>query len=116
MEKQIIENWHKNKEIIKNDIINFIEEEDYISYDHLVEIVWERTIADYEDYNVHKFDLDESYSGDLVFLYRNGGDIFIVVIGYGSCSVCDALVAAGSNIDDLMTLALHIAQRTKLLD
>jgi hypothetical protein len=74
---------------------------------------------------VHQID-DGDYQGTLVFVIGAKGyqpsEYWYVKVGYGSCSGCDALEnirsysgvsPTQSQIDDYMTLALHILQGIK---
>lgn len=42
-----------------------------------------------------------SYHGDIVYLVRQGQREGVLVVGYGSCSGCDALQAAMGDSDDI---------------
>jgi hypothetical protein len=46
-----------------------------------------------------------SYQGDHLVLLRDGERWGFTVIGYGSCSGCDALEAAGENVREVQALA-----------
>jgi hypothetical protein len=46
-----------------------------------------------------------SYQGDLLFLLRDGEQFGFLVVGYGSCSGCDSLEAAGENVEKVQALA-----------
>lgn len=74
---------------------------------------------------VHQID-DGDYQGTLLFVIAAKGyqpsDYWYVKVGYGSCSGCDTLRAISgysdeaptkSQVDDYMTLALHVVQRIK---
>ena len=77
---------------------------------------------------VHKID-DGDYQGTLVFLIGGIGyqpsDYWYVKVGYGSCSGCDTLERirgygeekpTPGQVEDYMTLALHIVQRLKKIE
>lgn len=48
------------------------------------------------------------YQGDYVFLVRSGERLGVVVVGYGSCSGCDALEGACDDQAELEALAWSI--------
>lgn len=50
-----------------------------------------------------------SWSGDLVYLLKNGNKFGFTVLGYGSCTVCDALQAC-ANKEDVDELKADIAR------
>lgn len=69
------------------------------------------------------------YQGTLVYVIGEGGyqpdQYWTVKMDYGSCSVCDTLQAIRGNsfgsptkeqVDDYMTLALHIVQQIKEIE
>lgn len=56
-----------------------------------------------------------TYQGDMVAILKDENRTGIVVIGYGSCTACDALQAAylqGENSDDWQDL-IDLAEQTK---
>jgi hypothetical protein len=74
---------------------------------------------------IHQID-DGDYQGTLVFVIGSAGyqpsDYWYVMVSYGSCSGCDTLEAirnysselpTADELDQYMTLALHIVQRLK---
>mgnify|MGYP001560150875 CR=1 FL=1 len=85
---------------------------------------------DYEEPNphpekIHTID-DGNYQGTLLYIIPSNeyqpDRYFYVFVGYGSCSGCDTLEAIRSysddlptskQVDDYMTLALHIVQNIK---
>jgi hypothetical protein len=102
------------------------------SYEDIVKYVVE-TVTDPDDYysldpaRIHRID-DGDYQGTLLFIIAATGyqpsKYWAVYVGYGSCSGCDTLQAIQDNgewgekpndkqIDDYMTLALHIVQGLK---
>jgi hypothetical protein len=79
---------------------------------------------------VHEVD-DGDYQGTLVYVIGATGyqpsDYWYVRVSYGSCSGCDTLEGIKSDgdygeamnegqLDQLMTLALHVVQRLKAMD
>lgn len=74
---------------------------------------------------IHQID-DGDYQGTLIFLIAAGGykpcDYWYVKVGYGSCSGCDTLQGISGysddpptdeQVNDYMTLALHVVQGLK---
>ena len=52
-----------------------------------------------------------SYQGDLVYvLKRDDGEFGVLIVGYGSCSGCDALQACGNLVDKIIQLRDSIAE------
>lgn len=101
-------------------------------YKSIVRTVVE-AVSDEDSYNdidpdrIHEID-DGDYQGTLVYVIAAKGyqpcDYWSVRVGYGSCSGCDTLEAIGrygndepsdSQLDDYMTLALHVVQNLKPL-
>lgn len=101
------------------------------SYAELVKSVVE--ILHTDDYGsidparIHSID-DGDYQGTLVFVIAASGyqpyDYWYVKVSYGSCSGCDTLQSISGysdsppneeQINDYMTLALHIVQGLKLM-
>ena len=77
---------------------------------------------------IHEID-DGEYQGTLVFVIAETGYqpsvYWYVMVGYGSCSGCDTLegirrydsgTPTKQQVDDYMTLALHIVQQLKRMD
>lgn len=73
--------------------------------------VTEKYGTDYEElvgswgHEVLSFDTIGSYQGDHLVLLRDGDRYGIVVIGYGSCSGCDALQAVGPRWSPCVTVS-----------
>jgi hypothetical protein len=101
-------------------------------YKSLVRVVVE-AVSDHDKYNdidpdrIHEID-DGDYQGTLIYIIAAKGyqprDYWSVRVGYGSYSGCDTLKAIGcygegapsdSQLDDYMTLALHVVQNLKPL-
>lgn len=91
-------------------------------------------LVDENDYDcpdpsrIHQID-DGDYQGTLVFVIAARGyqpsDYWFVKVSYGSCSGCDTLESirgysddapTESEVDDYMTLALHIVQGIKKME
>ena len=100
------------------------------NYEEIVKSVV-RVLVDDEEYEtpdperIHSID-DGDYQGTLVFVIAGSGyqpsTYWYVKVSYGSCSGCDTLEAIHSwndepptkeQLDDYMTLALHIVQGIK---
>lgn len=64
---------------------------------------------------VVEWEVTGSYQGDYVVLVRDNARYGFVVIGYGSCTGCDALEGCGG-IDDVLTLCEQILQSIKWAD
>lgn len=69
------------------------------------------------DADIHEISTG-GYCGTLVYVIFINYSVYAINISYGSCSGCDSLQAAlgycdQPNLDDLMTLALHIVQSIK---
>lgn len=106
------------------------------NYKEIVKAVVE-ILHDEDDYNspdpgrITQIDHGE-YQGTLLYVIASGdyqpSDYWYVMVWYGSCSGCDTLqdiqdnypnyseIPTEKQIDDYMTLALHIVQRLKKMD
>lgn len=100
------------------------------SYEVVVKTVIELLARHIDDYGetpdperIHVID-DGDYQGTLLFVIGGDGyqpdNYWFVKVGYGSCSGCDTLQAisgysdeppTAEQLDDYMTLALHVVQR-----
>ena len=78
--------------------------------------------------NIHEID-DGDYQGTLLYIIPSGDyqpdSYWYVMVGYGSCSGCDTLEGIWGDddklpdkqqVEDYMTLALHIVQGIKVLE
>ena len=130
MIKEFVKDWEDNKETIREAFSKAHPE----SYKEIVKAVISAISAahdddyDYPDPDrIHQID-DGDYQGTLLFLIPAHGyqpsDYFYVRVGYGSCSGCDTLQAirdyedgppTEKQVNDYMTLALHILQGIKRL-
>lgn len=104
------------KDIVRN-VIKFME------IDYMMD---EGLINNPDPNRIHEID-DGDYQGTLCFVISEKGykpnNYYTVLVGYGSCSGCDTLKAirmddignkpTKEQIDDYMTLSLHIVQRLK---
>lgn len=137
MIKEFVELWEKNKSNLRESLAE--KKCEGISYESLVEmIVTEilndgRTELEYEDYDVKKMTVidDGDYQGTEIFIipqnvYQPNVDEYIYThTYYGSCSGCDTLlgivgysdeVPDEEQLNDLMTLCLHLLQRFKKME
>lgn len=128
MIKEFVEKWEQNKGKIR-EAVSAKHPDDY---QELVKIVVENLQLDseYESMDperIHKID-DGDYQGTLLFVIGAKGyqpsDYWSVQIYYGSCSGCDTLQRireykdedgppSPDQVDQYMTLALHIVQKLK---
>ena len=113
MLKYCVEQWEKNKENLR---VTFENIKDIFNYEAFSRIVIEKIFPEWEDYelNVHYYG---SYSGEVVFIIHSDTwsmeNLYLSHLYYGSCTVCDALLAAEESderVNDLMSLALHFVQ------
>src|SRR5262245_9078197 len=125
---EFVRKWEDNKEIIRQKF--------QVKHpDNYMEIV--RTVVDClasEDYghpdpaNIKELDFGD-YQGCLVYIIPETGyqpsTFWAVTVDYGSCSGCDTLegireysdgVPTSVQVNDYMTLALHIVQKIKRID
>ena len=126
MDKEFVERFNENK----GQLEEFFSKEHPGNYGDIVKAVVE-AIRGENKYDspdperIHEID-DGDYQGTLVYVIGDGGyqpnDYWYVKVFYGSCSGCDTLEAirgyqsdlpTESQIEDYMTLALHIVQGLK---
>lgn len=127
MDTRLVELWDKSRDNIRTRLVNEYDNIDEYK-DLLIIILTEFAKTEKEDFDVEDFHICEhrvgDYTGDIVFVYVFGyrywdPDLYICKIEYGSCSGCDSLLAAHSyndkekGVDALLTLCLHIVQRSK---
>lgn len=135
MINKIIKNWEDNKHLIREELKKS-HPHDYLS---LVKLVVSHVGEEIDDQyhsldpnRIHCID-DGEYKGAILFIigadYYQPHDYWYVMINYGSCSGCDTFefIKSGDygdygdnppsdqQIDDYMTLALHIVQGIKKL-
>lgn len=135
MNKQVIEQWERRKGRLMRYFANTPAHE-YYTYENLVKAVFTEVVTDSPcgqygvlTESITKID-DGDYQGTQLFLipmdkYQpDETDYYVTHSYYGSCSGCDALMGITEDIynlpneeqvKSLMTLALHIVQRTKVL-
>ena len=134
MEKEIIEQWEKNKPKLE-EYFKTTKQEEYSTYQSIVEKIFEICITKADSYNKWNYKNitcvdDGDYQGTQIFLipkdtYQPSADEYLVTnTYYGSCSGCDTLEAISryedglpseEQLKDYMTLALHLVQKTKYL-
>lgn len=130
METKFVERFDNKRNEIKETLAFLLDTcKDDIDYSDIVRIVIDAIHEDDGDPNpnaIHEID-DGDYQGMLLFVIPEDEwqpyDYWHVRVGYGSCSACDTLkgILYGSDdreqqINDLLTLALHIFQGLKKLD
>lgn len=124
MIKEFVDKWYENKDAIEKKLRE--EFNDYYSYKSLVEIVLGIVGEDILDVEkIHEID-GGGYQGILFYIIPekaySAEKFYYVCVEYGSCSVCDTLQGIEyeedkkQQIEDLMTLALHIVQNIKVIN
>jgi hypothetical protein len=137
MNNNIINLWEKNKESLQ-EYFTTTNQENYSSYKSLVKIIVEYILNNHkENYDIPMYDVehitvidDGDYQGTQLFLipeatYQpNSNEYLVIYTYYGSCSGCDMLQAINEyedglpnkeQVDDYMTLCLHLVQHMKPL-
>lgn len=137
MEQKFIDLWFKNKSRLKEELMNH-DDIEYCDYHELLEMTIKHIINNSETDDCEKFlnedkirKIDDGdYQGTLIFIipketYQPAEDeYYVTFIGYGSSSYCDTLQAIQygntyeskeAQIDDFMTLCLHMLERMKKL-
>lgn len=120
----IIEKWENNKGSLRK-WFNTKTSYDVDEYKKIVEAI-AHIILDYDEPKITEID-NGSYQGCSLFVIVDEGDTYyspeeylITYNYYGSCSGCDTLLhiigygddpLSEEQVDDLMTLSLHIIQR-----
>ena len=133
MIREFVAAWDKNKQNLRHYIASNRQGE-YDSYGKLVKALFREVINPYlSEYNcdifntekLHEID-DGDYQGSLIFLvprdtYQPSPEDYVMTFQYyGSCSGCDTLLGISQycddkypdkeQIDDYMTLCLHLLQ------
>lgn len=134
MEQKFIDLWFKNKDKLKEALMNY-EDLEYCSYLDLFKLTIKNIInAGRTDYDkildedrIIEID-DGNYQGTLLFIIPRytyqpmESEYYITFVDYGSCSGCDTLLAIQADygyengeeqINDFMTLCLHMLERMK---
>jgi hypothetical protein len=142
MEKCFIKKWDENKGGLK-EYLKTLEKVDVDEYLKIVKIVVEKIINENEEaYGGYHFDTKKitqidngEYQGTLLFfipkdIYQpDEYDYIFTSVDYGSCSGCDTLLdilfsnyledgqkLSDSQVNDIMTLCLHLIQKIKWLE
>lgn len=128
--------WEKNKNKLE-EYLRTTPQSEYGSYKDLVRLIFnivintnERIYDQYDTENIVSID-NGDYQGTLIFIlhrenYQLGlsGYVFTSV-DYGSCSGCDTLLSisgyedglpSDEQVEDYMTLCLHLLERCKFMD
>ena len=137
MEQKFIDLWFKNKSRLKEELMNY-DDIEYCDYHELLEMTIKHIINNsetnyYEKFlnedKIRKID-DGDYQGTLIFIIPKAtyqpteDEYYVTFVDYGSCSYCDTLQAIQygntyenkeAQIDDFMTLCLHMLERMKKL-
>ena len=130
MENGLILQWEKNKHIIEKWFYE-LENASYTKYLDIVKFLFENVLKPNEDneFDVESITLidDGDYQGTYLFIipietYQpNAKEYYVTTVSYGSCSGCDTLQGIFDDsddidkqkVEDLMSLALHLVQKTK---
>lgn len=130
MVKEFVESWNKRKVELER-YIKETPQEKYSSYEELVKLLVEEIINPdcddwykYDSSKIHVID-DGDYQGMKVFLVPTDtyqpSQYLITSVYYGSCSGCDTLLGISQyedglptdgQVEDYMTLLLHLLQKT----
>lgn len=136
MIQEIVKKWDERKNNLES-YFRSAKQGGLLSYTDIVTKTFELVINDpensrYENYDITKITVidDGDYQGTQIFIIPKDtyqpsiGDYLITNTYYGSCSGCDTLQSilgytdepfTEEQIKDLMTLALHLIQRLKIL-
>ena len=128
---EFVKVWEENKHLLREEFEKAHPDEYTDIVRGVIRVISHIDSYDKPDPNrIHRID-DGEYQGTLVFVIAGHGyqpwDYWYVKVSYGSCSGCDTLMAIqdGFNwgednrkpnkqqVDDYMTLALHILQGIK---
>lgn len=124
MIKEFVEKFEENKEVLRKDFLSKHPSCYQDIVESVVKILKGAYICESPDPDrIHQID-DGDYQGTLLYLIASSGYqpsvYWYVFVSYGSCSGCDTLESIRDDsadketqIDDLMTLALHIVQGLK---
>ena len=119
MLKYCVDQWEKNKENLRE---AFKKQQVGGDYEAFGRIVIENIFPEWRDYKLDAHYYGD-YQGDVVYFIHSAEDschdLFLSLLSYGSCSVCDSLLNAedigevegdDARVHDLMELALHFIQ------
>ena len=129
MNKELVSQWNKNKELLRASF----EEKAPESYDDIFKRLFEVVLID-KKYSTDKITVidDGDYQGTRIFIIPDDSyqpsesDYLVCAVSYGSCSGCDTFQSimgdqwgeeklSEEQVKDLMMLALHMVQGTKPL-
>ena len=119
MLKYCVDQWEKNKENLRE---AFKKQEVGGDYEAFGRIIIENIFPEWRDYKLDAHYYGD-YQGDVVYFIHSAEDscydLFLSLLSYGSCSVCDSLLNAeevgeeegdDARVRDLMKLALNFIQ------
>lgn len=131
---EFVKAWEENKHLLRQEFEKAHPEEYIDIVRGVIKIITKEEHGhDLDPNRIHQID-DGEYQGTLVFVIAATGyqpwDYWYVKVSYGSCSGCDTLMSIqdGFNwgednrkpnkqqVDDYMTLALHILQGLKKME
>jgi hypothetical protein len=126
---KFVNRWEKNKNKLRN---HFAENHGYYSYSEIFKLICKLVLTENTDDEGYPDPeritvIDHGhYQGTLVLVVGNCGyqpdDYWVTKVYYGSCSGCDTLQRildyseepfTEQQVDDLMTLSLHMVQKLK---
>lgn len=118
----LVKSWEEKKDEIRDDLTKLVAEFEELGevggifrYVDIVEIV----VGTLFESNTTIAQCDTGvFAGDEVFVFGFDGSVYVVAVKYGSCDTLKRIFNGpqGRWVDDLMTLALHIVQKTVLLE
>lgn len=128
LDNKYIKSWEENKEKVKEELNTKLKSGYFDGgYIDIVKSIVNHVLNAVAVYEIEKYDADKitviddgEYQGSLIFAipskcYQPSPYEYIFCYAYyGSCSGCDALLAA-TYIEDIMQIALHIFQSMKFL-
>lgn len=112
MDKDIVDNWEKNKHKVKQKFKNNLPS----NYEGIIKVL-ARYVICREDVTLIKVENRCMYF--LIHSIHHDKVIYLTYVGYGSCAECalfdDAMRQENKDniVEDLMLVALHIVQNTK---
>lgn len=127
MIKELIFQWELRKTLLLDFFKNSSEGD--ISYENIFKFLFEYVIIGFNNNKITIINDSEYYSGTLIFiipkdcLYPAISDYIYTNNYYGSCAGCDQLEDlkrnrgnfSEENLNDLMTLSLHLVQKCKYM-
>ena len=138
MIKEFIDAWNANKEELRK-YFSETEQSEYCKYQIILQRILEKVINPYLKENetdiLNSFSIKDikvidygDYQGTLIIIFHedtfqpDSSETYYTIVEYGSCSGCDTLLGIidygnglpnEKQVNDYMTLALHLIQRTK---